>query len=61
MKEDLNKAEEEVKKVKSDIAQIELNILSKKNLNKVKELKMLNNEGLSEHLTCISLLVTFTK
>lgn len=52
MKDNLHKLEEEYKKVKSEIAQTELNILSKKNQNKVKEFKMINNQGLSDNLTC---------
>lgn len=51
MKDNLLKGEEEVKKVKSAIAQTELNFLSKKNQNKVKECKMMNNQGLSDNLT----------
>lgn len=63
MKDNLLKGEEEVKKVKSAIAQTELNFLSKKNQNKVMECKMMNNQGLSDNLTAcrVCFHVTFTK
>lgn len=49
MKEILHQAEEEVKKVKSEIAQTELVILGKKRQNRMKEFNIKNNQGLSGH------------